>query len=248
MEYSKIAEYNHQAWRTDEKLEAYSRYNLTDDEKYLFSKFFVPDSSVLDLACGAGRTTVRLYEAGYKVKGIDLSDKLLNAAKKRFPYIVFEEGNYCSINEADNSWDNVLISFNGLDYAYPETERERALHECYRVLHSGGILIFSSHNIKWFYGMLFPWNYGIKRRWTMLKNYPNAFYDRKYIYEKGTDFWTFYASPDYIIKQVEKVTGGGLTFVEMVGSSAFSKRDRWFGNGVLNKYIHPWMSYVFVKK
>ena len=125
---------NIEHYRTDDALETYSHYNLMYEETYLIPKYFLTGSSVLDLACSAGRTTVRLYELGYKVKGIDLSDILINAAKKRFPYIHFETGSYCEINEENNSFDNILVSYNGLDYAYPEDQREKALSEFARVI------------------------------------------------------------------------------------------------------------------
>jgi SAM-dependent methyltransferase len=97
------------------------------EEKYLISKYFPPYSSVLDLACWAGRTTVRLYEIGYRVKRVDLSNILVNAAIKRFPQIPFVADNYCDISEDDNSFDNILVSYNGLDYAYPEQERMKTV-------------------------------------------------------------------------------------------------------------------------
>jgi ubiquinone/menaquinone biosynthesis C-methylase UbiE len=139
---------NIDAYRTEEASEKYSNYALYPNEKYLFQKYYAPGTSILDLACGAGRTTVRLYEMGYKVKGVDISDILINAAKKRFSHILFEEGDYTKIMEKDSSYDNILISHNSLDYAFPEDKREKAISECARVLRKGGTLLMSSHNIK----------------------------------------------------------------------------------------------------
>jgi len=88
-----VQKVNLDKYRSEEMLEKYSKYLLFPEEKYLIPKYFQKGSSVLDLACGAGRTTIPLYEAGYKVKGIDLSEVLIGAAQKRFPYIPFEVGN-----------------------------------------------------------------------------------------------------------------------------------------------------------
>jgi ubiquinone/menaquinone biosynthesis C-methylase UbiE len=126
-------------WHDEGIVDIYAgRYYLTPEEKYLIKKYFPPESSVLDLACGCGRTTLRLYEMGYKVRGIDYSDTMIAVAKKRFPYISFDQGNFADIKEKDESYSNILISYNGLDYAYPESEREKALQECSRVLMGGG--------------------------------------------------------------------------------------------------------------
>jgi ubiquinone/menaquinone biosynthesis C-methylase UbiE len=132
---------------------------------------------------------------GYKVKGVDLSDVLINAAMKRFPYIPFVAGSYCSINEDDNSFDNILISYNGLDYAYPEQERMKAIAECARIIRKGGYLIFSTHNLQYFLGVCLPWN---NHRLFMLKNVFNSFLKGKYIYETHTGLWTFHASTKHI--------------------------------------------------
>jgi ubiquinone/menaquinone biosynthesis C-methylase UbiE len=232
---------NENVFLTEEAIEQYSNYSLKFEEKSLAPKYFKEGSTVLDLACGAGRTTVRLYEMGYKVKGVDLSEVLLNVARKRFPYIEFDVGNYCSIQEEDESYDNILISFNGLDYAYPESEREKAIAECRRALKRGGHLMFSTHNIKWLHGLLFPWN---NDRMLLLKNMFNAFKEQKYIYEKGTGLWTYYASSEYVINQVEKA---GFKFKEKIGNKRLKKLRGRINSEILDKYLCPWINYVFEK-
>jgi ubiquinone/menaquinone biosynthesis C-methylase UbiE len=65
---------------------------------------------------------------GYKVKATDYSDVMIAVAKKRFPYISFDQGSFTDIKEKDESYSNILISFNGIDAAYPESEREREFY------------------------------------------------------------------------------------------------------------------------
>lgn len=226
------SEVNIEAYRTEEAVDKYSHYYLYPNEKYLIRKYFDKDKNILDLACGAGRTTVRLFEMGYRVKGTDLSDLLIHTAKKRFPYITFEQGSYCDIKEKDGSFNNILISHNGLDYAYPATEREKAIKECSRVLKSGGYLIFSTHNIK---SLHFSPFYLKQRKLWFLKNRWKAFKDWDYIYD--LNMWTFYTSPDYCIQQMQKE---GLQFIEMIGFR--SSRNRFF-----NTYLSPFVHFVFKK-
>jgi ubiquinone/menaquinone biosynthesis C-methylase UbiE len=223
---------NEEAYKTEEAIDKYSHYYLYPNEKYLVNKYFEKDKVVLDLACGAGRTTVKLFEMGYKIKGIDLSDVLINIAQKRFPYITFKTGSYCHIQEADNSFDNILISHNGLDYAYPESERTKALTECARILKPGGHLIFSSHNIK---SLHFSPFYLKQRKIWMLKNTWRAFKHYDYIYD--LKMWTFYTSPSHCIKQVKLA---GLNFVEMIGF-------RCSKNIFFNTYFSPYVHYSFKK-
>jgi ubiquinone/menaquinone biosynthesis C-methylase UbiE len=227
-------EINFNVWNSAEMPEKYSLYTLRREERYLFPKYFSPKTSVLDLACGAGRTTVRLHEMGCEVKGIDISDVLIKTAQTRFPYLSFETGSYCDLNEKDGSYDNILISFNSLDYAYPEAEREKAVSECFRVLKKGGFFIMSSHNIKALNLLSLPLT---SHKWFLLKNSFNTLLQRKYIYEPFVGTWTFFGSPKYIIDQIEK---HGFTFREMTGV-------RPSLNQTLNKYFSPHLTYVFIK-
>jgi len=224
---------NIEAYMTDDALEKYSNYALFPNERLLFDKYFRKGSSVLDLACGAGRTTLRLYELGYKVKGVDLSTKLIKAACQRFEYINFEIGDYSDIKEDDTSFDNILISHNGLDHAYPETVRIKAISECFRVLRPGGYLIFSGHNIKSLY--LSPYYYLKQRKLWFLKNTWQAYKKREYLYDLNS--WMFYCSPSYCKQQV---ISAGFKFIDMVGF-------RGSRNDLFNKFISPYNHFVFQK-
>ena len=222
---------NIDAYHGEAVLDRYSIYRLYPGERILVSKYWKPGDSVLDHACGAGRTTLRLHEMGFRVKGIDASDTLIQAAQRRFPYIPFEKGSYCEINEPDAAFDHVMISFNSLDYAWPEQRRIDALRECHRVLKPGGTLIFSSHNIKSLHVSpvyLQPDNFKLK-----LRNTATAFRDRAYIPEG--EYNTFFAAPDYVIEQTQKV---GFRYLEMVGV-------RRITHALLNRYISPYIYYAF---
>jgi cyclopropane fatty-acyl-phospholipid synthase-like methyltransferase len=52
----------------------YSSYQLFPEEEYFFSKYYKAGESVLDLACGMGRTTLLLHERGLAVRGVDRSE------------------------------------------------------------------------------------------------------------------------------------------------------------------------------
>src|SRR4051794_19763892 len=63
---------NADLFRTAEAAERYSVYRLTPNEKSLVGRYYQAGESVLDLACGAARTTLRLHELGMRVKGVDI--------------------------------------------------------------------------------------------------------------------------------------------------------------------------------
>jgi ubiquinone/menaquinone biosynthesis C-methylase UbiE len=230
-----INDINKAAYISEEAIEKYSTYQLYPIEKYLFSKYYKKGNSVLDLACGGGRTTVRLYELGMNVRGSDISEPLIMMAKKRFPYISFEIGSYCEINSADGEADHVLISHNGIDYAYPEADRIRALKESVRVLKKGGTLILSSHNIKSLHFSPYYFLHWKRILWKLANTF-NAFKCHAYVWDLS--MYTFFGSVDYVKNQVEEM---GMVCVEVVG----------FGlsrNPLFNIFISPYVHYVFEKR
>jgi ubiquinone/menaquinone biosynthesis C-methylase UbiE len=219
-------------YTTFQAVEQCSVYRLEPQEKHLFAKYYKPGDRILDLACGLGRTTLILHEMGLCVRGIDASEVLINIAKRRFPYLDMGVGSYDRIEEPDSSFSHILISCNGIDYAFPEAQRAAALSECARVLKAGGTLIYSSHNIKSLH--FFSPRYRGRLRWKF-RNTMKAFKQRAYVSEIGLN--TLYTSPKFVVRQTEDA---GLGFLEMVSS-------RMIGNERIDRYFSPYIHYVFRK-
>jgi SAM-dependent methyltransferase len=209
-----------------------SFYSLLQEEKYLFPKYFKADDNVLDLACGLGRTTLLLYEMGMRVRGIDRSETFVNVAKRRFPYLDIRAGSYDDIQEESSSFTNIFIGLNSIDYAFPESQRVAALKECARVLKPGGILIYSSHNLKSLHW--YSLGYGRGLCWK-LRNCFRAFGTRAYIWEDR--LCTFYAMSKYVVRQTEDA---GLRLLEVRGFNRFK-------SSAIDVYFSPYIHYVFEK-
>ena len=223
---------NLQAFKTSAAIDEYSVYLLYPEEKRLFAKYYKPGDRILDLACGLGRTTLLLHEMGLTVRGVDASEVFIKTARRRLPYLDLRVGSYDRIDEPPAAFSHVLISSNGIDYAFPESQRVATLGECARVLKPGGTLIYSSHKIKSLH--FFSPRYRARLGWKF-RNSLKAFHECAYVGDTG--LYSFYAAREFVIRQTES---RGLKFLDMVWL-------RMIGNERVDRYFSPYIHYVFQK-
>jgi ubiquinone/menaquinone biosynthesis C-methylase UbiE len=120
---------------------------LTPCEKLLFQTYVKPGMRVLDLGVGGGRTTAYLSRIASRYVGVDYSEAMVQACRKKFPHLDFRLADASELSSfKDGSFDAIVFSFNGLDSVIPNEKRSRCLRECRRVLRPKGTFIFSSHN------------------------------------------------------------------------------------------------------
>jgi ubiquinone/menaquinone biosynthesis C-methylase UbiE len=89
---------------------------------------------VADLGCGSGAFTHRLKRAGYDCVGLDISPKLVEFGRLKYPDIEFLEGDVERLPFPDGSLDGILLS--GVVHHLPDPSRCAA--EVFRVLRPGG--------------------------------------------------------------------------------------------------------------
>lgn len=122
---------------------------LMSSEETIFS-FISKNSTILDLWCWWGRTTIELHKKWFHdIIWIDFAENLILWAKNKFPEIKdkFMVWDATNLHEfSDNQFDVVFFSFNGIDYIPDRKSRLMAFFEIFRVLKSWGFFIFSSHN------------------------------------------------------------------------------------------------------
>lgn len=122
---------------------------LWESEKKLIEKYFKPNSTVLDVGCGTGRTTIPLYNLGYGVVGIDLVPEMIQNAKKiaedKKLNINYEIGDATELKYEDVFFDNIIFSTNGFGQIPSEQKRNKAIKEIRRVLKPGGYFVLVAH-------------------------------------------------------------------------------------------------------
>lgn len=130
---------------------AVSEIGLWESEKMMIKKYFNPEGQILDIGCGAGRTTIGLYKLGYHlVEGLDLSEAIIVQARrisKELNYnITFRVGDAACLDYDDETFKATLFSFNGIMQIPGRENRIKALKEIKRILKPKGYFLFTTHD------------------------------------------------------------------------------------------------------
>src|SRR3989344_2450713 len=121
------------------------RSNLEANKEFL-RKINILDKKykILEIGCGAGSMTSYLTSLGYNVIGIDMSNDLLDYAKKNHKTCNFMKMSGDKLKFKDNSFD-VVLSFDVLEHIL---NLEKHVKEVKRVLKEGGYYLLQTPN-KW---------------------------------------------------------------------------------------------------
>ena len=103
---------------------------------------------IMDLACGTGEISLRLFEKGYDVTGIDLSEEMLSIASHKAATngftIPFIEQNMAAL-EGFQDYDVVVIFCDSLNYLQNDEDVLATFQSVYRALGDNGLFLFDVH-------------------------------------------------------------------------------------------------------
>jgi ubiquinone/menaquinone biosynthesis C-methylase UbiE len=104
-------------------------------------------SKILDVATGTGQQAFAFAKRGHEVIGIDLSEAMLNVAKKENKYknVKFEAADATNLPFEDNSFDISSISF--ALHEMPLSIIEKVLKEMVRVTKPKGIIVIADYDL-----------------------------------------------------------------------------------------------------
>jgi len=129
----------------------YGELGLWPSEESLILEFVPDNARILDLGCGAGRTSIPLAELGLTVTGIDISQRMVDLARQQAQLAGveahFEQMDSESLTLPDGSFDVALYSYNGIELIPGTAGKLRAMSQVHRILKPGGRFILSSHSI-----------------------------------------------------------------------------------------------------
>jgi ubiquinone/menaquinone biosynthesis C-methylase UbiE len=105
---------------------------------------FAPRTTVLDVACGTGNTSIPAARAGARVTGVDIAANLLEQARQRAAQegleIDFREGDAEQLAFPDASFDAVITMYGAMFAPRPE----RVAAEFLRVCRPGGMIAMAN--------------------------------------------------------------------------------------------------------
>src|SRR3989344_4539641 len=128
MVYDDLADY----WGTDKTL-----HDWGEDDLVKFAKLVGKGAKVLDLGCASGYQSQLLKDLGLKVVGLDLSPKMIAAAKKLVPKAKFLVGDMTEMDFADSSFDGVYARASLLHI--PKKLVPKVLKSVHKALKDNGI-------------------------------------------------------------------------------------------------------------
>jgi cyclopropane fatty-acyl-phospholipid synthase-like methyltransferase len=142
-----------------------SKRNQFENTKYLekLNSLLAPSSKILDIGCGPGLPVDKYFvEHGHSVKGIDISEKMIELAKKNVAEAEYEIEDMSTLKKREYKVDAV-ISF----YAIFHISREKHTHLLQRIntfLPKGGLLLITMGSTDWeghepFHGVEMHWSH-----------------------------------------------------------------------------------------
>ena len=141
-------------WYSDDKnlaeMKEGLKTRLKQWEKGVASDYFPLNASVLDVGCGMGREAFALYDMGFTITGVDISEKAIKEVKQfaleSNRNIDFLHTNGIDLPFEDNTFDVVIIWAQTFGLMYGTNQQLSFLDECRRVLKGNGIISFSGHD------------------------------------------------------------------------------------------------------
>src|ERR671914_642149 len=122
-------------------------HSVTEDVEFYVEEALASGGPVVELACGTGRITVPIAQAGIGVIGVDASPRMLEVARERVQ--TAGVGDLVDLREGDlrqppvpERVPLVLIPFRSLLHMTTEADRARALAAAYELILPGGHLVF----------------------------------------------------------------------------------------------------------
>ncbi|MBW9159230.1 class I SAM-dependent DNA methyltransferase [Clostridium tagluense] len=97
--------------------------------------------SILDVACGTGILASELYSRNFEVSGIDISEDMINVARKNTKGIDFQVADISDFT-FDKRFQMITCAFDSINYLTCDVKMEKTLRNILLHLDDNGVFIF----------------------------------------------------------------------------------------------------------
>lgn len=157
--------------------------------------------SILEINCGTGEDAAYFHKLGHQVIATDISERMIQVAKKKYPNITFKQLDATQINKNSftHTFDLIFSNFGGLNCLSP-TELQKFITNSQELLKPKGklALVIMPKQCLWeqFYFFL-KGNLKLARR----RNTTNAVL----VNVEGEQVPTWYYNPKFLLKMASKI-------------------------------------------
>ena len=130
-----------ESWFGEEYLELYPHRDLASARRevsFALARLGLEPMPILDLACGAGRHSLRFAERGFPPVGLDYSAPLLELARAGGRTLRLVRGDMRALPFGDGAFRSVVNFFTSFGYFLREADNMAVVAEIERVLGPGG--------------------------------------------------------------------------------------------------------------
>jgi ubiquinone/menaquinone biosynthesis C-methylase UbiE len=123
----------------DQIAEPYSKkFSRPSEHIGEFLALLPKNAKILDIGCGVGVDAGFMESEGFEIIGIDLSEKMLNIARQKFPQIDFRQQDIRELDFPPNSFDGILASCSLIHI--PKKDVPALLEKFHRILKKEGAI------------------------------------------------------------------------------------------------------------
>ena len=130
----------------------------------ILDTYGIKGKKLLDLACGTGTCAVLFAKKGFEVYGIDVSEDMLEQARKKISAMFYNIGFSCQDLrnfKLEKKVDVVTCLYDSMNYLLEEEDVRQAFGSAYNALNNGGAFIFDLNTE---YALSVVWGNGVMRR------------------------------------------------------------------------------------